>query len=417
MMHAVNVIVFRRVDSNTGRLRKYFETQWTDPVTGRKRTRSTGKTTEAEAKKAAAVIEHDLRNGEYKSPSRITWQDFRDRYETEVLPRQARNTAGSVFSTFAAVERLINPKLLRNLDAAQISRFQEKLGREGKAEATIKSYLTHLKAALRWAHGVEILDKMPQIKMPKRTGGMKGRPITTEEFERMLAKVANGLLTVKECEKPRQQQKTVAPEIVASWRYLLCGLWWSGLRLDEALHLQWTDDRDLCVDFSGRRPMFRIRATAQKSHRDEHLPMAPEFAEFLLQTPEVERTGFVFNPVPRKQQRGRIKLQWASAVISSIGKSAGVKVAEKATGKVKHASAHDLRRAFGFRWSNRVMPPILQQMMRHANIQTTMEFYVGRNAEAAADAIWAALPSGFANEFANAPEFASEQNLTTVAGS
>ena len=64
---------------------------------------------------------------------------------------------------------------------------------------------------------------------------------------------------------------------------------------------------------------------------------------------------------------------------------------ENNAGKVKFASAHDLRRAFGFRWPTRVMPPILQQLMRHATIQTTMEYYVGRNAEAAADALWDAV--------------------------
>ena len=57
-------------------------------------------------------------------------------------------------------------------------------------------------------------------------------------------------------------------------------------------------------------------------------------------------------------------------------------------GKVKYASAHDLRRSFGFRWAMRVMPPVLMQMMRHESIQTTQQFYVGRNAEMAAEAIW-----------------------------
>ena len=58
---------------------------------------------------------------------------------------------------------------------------------------------------------------------------------------------------------------------------------------------------------------------------------------------------------------------------------------------MKYASAHDFRRAFGSRWANRVMPVILQQLMRHASISTTMEFYVGRNAEAAAEVLCEAL--------------------------
>ena len=38
---------------------------------------------------------------------------------------------------------------------------------------------------------------------------------------------------------------------------------------------------------------------------------------------------------------------------------------------VKYASAHDLRRSFGFRWADRVDTFKLQELMRHSNIETT----------------------------------------------
>jgi hypothetical protein len=62
--------------------------------------------------------------------------------------------------------------------------------------------------------------------------------------------------------------------------------------------------------------------------------------------------------------------------------------------KRKFASAHDLRRAFGLRWSARVMPAVLQQLMRHESIETTMRYYVGRDADAVADVLWQAVESG-----------------------
>jgi hypothetical protein len=34
------------------------------------------------------------------------------------------------------------------------------------------------------------------------------------------------------------------------------------------------------------------------------------------------------------------------------------------------------------------MPQVLMELMRHENIETTMRFYVGRNAEATAREIW-----------------------------
>ena len=89
-------------------------------------------------------------------------------------------------------------------------------------------------------------------------------------------------------------------------------------------------------------------------------------------------------------------LDTTSKIISRIGKKAGVKVAETDKGP-KYASAHDLRRSFGFRWAMRVMPAVLQQLMRHASIETTMKYYVGKNAEATADVAWEAVGNTLGN--------------------
>jgi integrase len=163
------------------------------------------------------------------------------------------------------------------------------------------------------------------------------------------------------------------------------------------LTLDWTDDRMLCVDLWGKRPMFRIRAQAEKGYKDRTLPMAPEFAEMLQATPEAAREGLVFNPLMQRKHGKPLRTDTVSSIIVEIGKKAGVKVSER-DGKVKYASAHDCRRAFGTRWGQRVMPPVLQQLMRHQSIQTTMTFYVERDAQTTADVVW----SAFANTLANA---------------
>jgi integrase len=97
----------------------------------------------------------------------------------------------------------------------------------------------------------------------------------------------------------------------------------------------------------------------------------------------------VFPLAYRRKGRGEaMGMQWVSAIVSKIGKRAGV-VVNPDTGKT--ASAYDLRRAFGQRWSARVMPAVLQQLMRHEDINTTLKFYVGSDAEATADVLWAAV--------------------------
>lgn len=69
----------------------------------------------------------------------------------------------------------------------------------------------------------------------------------------------------------------------------------------------------------------------------------------------------------------------------------------------KYASAHDLRRSFGCRWSRRVIPPLLQELMRHESIETTMQYYVGADAQRTAAELWQA-ESGLADTFADTQE-------------
>jgi integrase len=128
------------------------------------------------------------------------------------------------------------------------------------------------------------------------------------------------------------------------------------------------------------------------------LPITPDFAAFLLETPEGERKGRVFKLPGRERTRSSV-----SHVLADIGVKAGVKVDErtkKGKAVIKCASAHDLRRSFGERWAARVMPNVLQELMRHESISTTMKFYVGRNAERTADAVWAARDQN-GNTFGN----------------
>lgn len=384
----IRVYVFRRQG------RKHFEAQWVDPATGLKKTRTTGTSVRREAERFAGRLETQLNSGGLKAPVRLTWQEFRERYKAEVLAGQRDKTRRKMISTFNALERLIRPARLASLDETTIGSFGAKLRseqRKGKrrgkplSEYTIRGHLSNVRTLLNWAAEMKLLQEVPAIRMPELDDdGMKGRPVTGEEFDRMLAKTKD----------------VVGAESAASWKFLLEGLWWSGLRLEEAMALHWRDDANLCVDLDGhQRPMFCIRAHAEKGKRQRVLPMAPEFAQLLEQTPKESRRGFVFNPRPlRKPFDVRLRTDSVSKRISAIGKQARVRVGSK------DASAHDLRRSFGTRWAARVLPPVLMELMRHESIQTTMKFYVGRNAEAAAQAMWSAFANNPTNTAPESPE-------------
>jgi integrase len=375
--------------------------RYTNPQTGKKATRSTGTRRRKEAERFAAKWEAELQEGRYKSPSKVTWAEFRVRYEDEVLSGLADDTAGKVAGVFNAIEQHINPQLLGSLTAGRISFYQSKLRDAGRAETTIKGHMAHLQAALNWASRVGLLNEVPSIDMPRRAKSsklMKGRPITGEEFDRMIEKVAKGIVEVRPdddeatTKTKRQRATKLSVRLVESWRYYLRGLWWSGLRLEESLMLTWDDHRMLRVDLSGKYPMLHIPAELEKGNKDRLLPIAPEFCEFLLATPEAERMGFVFAPLARRVKGPRLQPHRVGEVVSDIGRAAAIKVhTDPRTGKVKHASAHDLRRSFGERWAPRVMPQVLMQLMRHESIETTLKFYVGRNAETTAETLWDAV--------------------------
>jgi len=378
-MSDVKISVLKRAN------RKHYFMQYRDPTTGDKVTRSTGTTKKRDAERAAAKWEAEILAGKDKRRGRMSWDEFRERYNNEVLSSLADRTTEKVDSVFNVFERLAAPVNLAAITSDLLSQYQQRLRGKGRAETTIKGHLAHIAAALSWAVDQQFLNEIPRIKKPKRAKKakvMKGRPITLEEFERMLANVAK-IVTSDHMKDDRK------PSIIASWTFYLRGLWLSGLRLEESTRLHWADRSELCVvDLDKPHPMLYVKAEAEKGNEDRILPMAPEFAEFLRAVPPGKRNGFVFNPLPRRARYGeRLTPHRVGIVVSDIGEAACVKVDETG-GKVKFASAHDLRRSFGERWARKVMPAVLQELMRHDSIQTTMRYYVGRNAKATAAILW-----------------------------
>lgn len=391
-MNEIRVSVIRFGD------RKALQLQYVDPITQKKKTKSAQTSDYKEAVKAAGKWEDELRQGRYKPAVKLTWEDFCQRYDDEFLSGKAAKTAQKSRCVRATVEKILSPKRVADLTPERLSYFAAELRRRGCTENTISGYLAHLRSMLAWAVKMKLLHEVPEISMPSRTSGAKGRAISGEEFDRILAKAS----------------AVFGTEAAPSFERYLRGLWWSGLRLGESLELYWDRDDRLCVDLTGRRPVIRIPAELEKGNQDRDLPMAPEFQQFLLETPEAERTGRVFKLYRRAHEGERLTDDRICRLISEMGEKAGVKVwTHPTTGKVKYASAHDFRRSFGFRWAQRVMPAQLMEMMRHESIDTTMQFYVGRNAQATADVIWAAYEKATSNTSGNtSPETPakSEQN-------
>ncbi len=371
--------------------RRYFMMRYVDPVTGKQKARSTGTTIRREAERVAAKWEQELQQGTYRPKRNITWDEFRERYEQEKLSSLAPSTQKTAATAMNHLERIVDPLKLASVNAETLSKFQAALRREGKKDTTIGVILSHLRPALSWAVTMGMLSSVPDIHRPKAAKGrklMRGRPITGEEFDRLLEAVPK-----------------VRPHDASVWVNYLTGLWLSGLRLEESTILSWDDDAPFAIDLSGRRPRFRIYAEAEKGRQDRYLPMTPDFVEFILKTPKEERVGTIFklNGVYTKEE---ISLKRICRNISAIGKKAGV-VVNKTAGK--YASAHDLRRSFATRWASRVKPATLQLLMRHKSIETTLKYYVDQDADDVADELWKGYP-GLGNSLGNTPTIAHKKS-------
>jgi integrase len=332
-----------------------------DPTTGKKVAKTTGTTDRREAERAAGVRQDELRSGRFRSPSKMTWGEFRQRHEAEF--KVAPETRKKFTTTFNLVARLMRPARLRDVTGEAVSRWTAAMRDEGRKDATLGVYCRHLRGAMNWAKAMGFVPDAPKVRCPKGEK-MKGRPIVLEEHERMLTVVG----------------KVVPAGTAAAWQRFLNGLWWSGLRLGEALALSWDSASPVAVVLQpGYYPALRFALGGQKAKRAELVPCAPEFAEMLEATPEAERHGRVF-PVG-------VSLDRAGKLVSKIGRRAGV-VVDEAT--QKPATAHDYRRAFGTRWAKRLMPATLKRLMRHKEIATTLTYYVSEDVEDVAADLWAA---------------------------
>jgi integrase len=320
----VTVYVLRPKD------RPIWQLQWVDPDTGKRRTKSAGAGDPEAAERARADLEYELNHGLAREPSKMPWAEFRRQYEQEklaTLRQGTRDKAGSIFDSF---ESFIGNLTLGDINERVISRYAVRLRERGRKAPTVHGHMAYLRAALEWAADQKLIAAAPTVVMPKLPKKIKIRKIVAEEFERLLAA------------SPTEE-----------WRAFLCVGWYSGMRRTEMLDLHWRGDEGMpWIDFAQNR--IRIPAEYNKSDADQWVPLHPELAEVLG---------------PFRKDRGRMfRLGRCPDIVSKkfrrIARKAGLRI-----------TLHDLRRSFGSRYAAVVPAQVLQRLMRHKSIQTTLDFY------------------------------------------
>ena len=306
-----------------------YAAQWLDPLTGKRKTKSTGTKNAREAERFAARLEVELSQGQGPT-GKHSWASVCDAYEEERLGGKAPRTLDTWRTTRKAIERVLNPATVAAITAKDISRFSAKIREAELSEANLHRHLRHLKAFLNWAHRLEYIPTVPHIEMPKGTAKSKGRPLTMEEVRKFFDAVP---LAVDDLEHQ------------VSIDRIIRGMLLTGLRLSEAMKLEWSGpvDRGIWLQEHQGRYLIHFAANASKARRERVVPLTDQMQAFLERTPKAARVGPVFRPTTKRSKH--LSASRMSHLIAEIGVKSGVVVGMK-RGKPKYASAHDLRRTF-----------------------------------------------------------------------
>jgi integrase len=400
MTNAKNGISVWVMDYGRGR----YILQWKDPVTGKRRSKTTEFSNYREALVAAAEHEKILNSRIPKKDGSADFDFFVDLYRDKHLKSLRETSLRRAIGVLNVFGDTMRPKCLADITTSFLTDYADKLrhspAKRSKpkkkpgpstplrlnSESNIALHLRTIRAALAWAkeHGyIAEIPAIPKIARAKRSKS-KGRPLTWSELAKML----------------RATHLEVGKSRAKSWRRFIFGLRLSGLRLDEALELTWCKDDGhgsrLWVDLSHEFPLLGIEAESEKGKTDRLLPLVPEFGVWLMKVPPSERTGFVFN-LDKHRNDGIREMRSVSKVISNIGKRSGVIV--NASGKF--ASAHDMRRSFGLQHAQKMFPADLMLLMRHESIETTMTYYAVQEATGFAKRLWASYSADIAGRTTN----------------
>jgi integrase len=361
--------------------RPHLVLQWIDPETGRRKSRSAETADSEEADDKRVDLESDLNNNRYQEAARVSWERFRELFEAEYVAGGRENTRVNYRATLDLFEKICNPRNLKTISERTISLFVAGMRKEpGRAKgavglmpSTIKVRLQFLHTALTWAVDQKLLravPKFPAVKAPSKAP----QAVPAEAFEKLLAKAVGDQMRA----------------------YLLCG-WLAGMRLTEAHALEWEEtDKTPYLDLA--RDRIVLPAEFTKAVKDQWVPLDPELRKALEALPRSGRKVFQF----RDRNGGSLDAGAVSQKVRALARKAGVRLTMKT-----------LRKGFGCRYAGKVSAHVLQHLMRHANIKTTMDYYANIDA-AVEEAVLGAQRNSSRNNLQTATTHPAEAEIANT---
>ena len=180
-----------------------YQLRYICPIENRPIRVSVGSRDEGEASRMKAELEAKLLLGIETRPGKekqagpdMVWDEFREQYRVLHLTTVRDGTAIHAESRLDLAERILKPRTLVDVaDPNALQRLQARFlageqSRRNKPRSahTVRGYMNSVLSAMNWAYlqgWLPVAPKLRKIKTAKQKA-MKGRPITAEEFHRML---------------------------------------------------------------------------------------------------------------------------------------------------------------------------------------------------------------------------------------
>lgn len=371
--------------------------KWTDR-SGKPRQRShVGKSTKNAVAEAKVELEDELN----RTGAGSNWARFRLRYERMHLLNLERRSQGkprTMMDRFETVLRDNGVDSCSEITEEHVFEVEENMLCMGIQPSTVQSNMQTLWAVLNWGADRKLLPRLHRprrrtTKKERQQRKSKGRSLTLEEIDRMIAAVKANPIVNPDCKvkyKTHVRQKRECPErivrAIQAMRFL-------GLRLEDCQYFHW-EPRDDChypVNLHGKTPMLHLAVT-QKSGEEQEIPLTPDAVAWLR---SLENDGsWICRMSGAKGEHDTTSR--LSVVIANAGKAANIKVKDTGGrgGKPKFASAHDLRRTFATHWLEKLTIREVQVLTRHADLQTLLTYYTDAKPEALAKKL-SELSGGF----------------------
>lgn len=367
---------------------------WLDPQ-GKRRMKSCGPRKEGfrRAKELKKDIDAELRTDTYKDRSKRKWNEFRAKYDAEIVSRLAARSQVSIKNSLAHFERVACPSIISRINDEIIDKFiTARLLERGKKKgshvsaASVNCDLRNIKAALRTAKRWKYLREIPEFKFQRELTKVPTY-VTGEHFAAIY-------VACKHAKFPND-----LPNVTAEtwWQSLLTVGYMTGWRISEILAMR-------KEDFSPEKGTAIMRAEDTKGKREELVPLHSIVVEHLKRMMTFDKFLFCWNHDRRTLDVEFHRIQAAAIVKDENGKDQPLHLPcreqHEHTEACHRYGFHDLRRAFATQNAARLSADALQGLMRHKSYQTTQKYIaMTQHLRDAVDSI--NVPSMFAARVAN----------------